>query len=45
MAARAGLYVLAVGGGLLAMVILDFFPRKPGHGNGDDEHDDESVQF
>ena len=45
MAAGSGLYVLAVGGALLAMVILAFFPRKPVHGNGDDEHDDEGAQL
>ncbi len=45
MAAGSGLYVLAVGVALLAMVILAFFPRKPGQGNGDDEHDDEGVQL
>jgi hypothetical protein len=37
MAAGSGLYVLAVGGAVLAMVILAFFTRKPGHGNDEEE--------
>jgi len=41
MAAGSGLYVVAVGGAVLAMVILAFFPRKHGHGNNDDDDDDE----
>jgi putative Mg2+ transporter-C (MgtC) family protein len=46
MAAGSGLYVLAIGGALLAMVILAFFPRKPDHGNGHDETDaEEGVQL
>ena len=44
MAAGSGLYVLAIGGAVLAMVILAFFPRKPGHGNGDEE-EDKGVQL
>lgn len=42
MAAGSGLYVLTVGGTVLAMVILAFFPRKPGN-NGED--DEEGVQL
>ncbi len=38
MAAGSGLYVLAAGGTVLAMVILAFFPRKPG--SQDEEEDD-----
>ncbi len=35
--AGSGLYVLAVGGAVLAIVILAFFTRKPGHGNDEEE--------
>jgi|TARA_B100000959_G_C14859933_1_gene573846 putative Mg2+ transporter-C (MgtC) family protein len=45
MAAGSGLYVLAVGGAALAMVILAFFPRKPDNGHGEDEDDLEGVQL
>lgn len=40
MAAGSGLYVLTAGGTVLAMVILVFFPRHPGHGRDEDEEED-----
>ncbi len=40
-AAATGLYVLAVGGGLLTFVVLEFFPRNPNAGPDDATGDEE----
>ncbi len=45
MAAGAGLFVLTVGGTVMAMVILAFFPRRPRIGNDEEEDDDRGIQL
>ncbi len=45
MAAGSGLYVLTVGGTVLTMVILAFFPRKPDGRSDDGDEDEEGARL
>lgn len=44
MAAGAGMYMLAIGGAVIAMAILAFFPRRPGAGTSRDDDNGQRPQ-